>query len=389
MIRRHRDSWEVVVFAGRDPATGRDRRVSRTVPGTPTQKRPPKEARDLEARLRTEVGQGKHRTTPKVTVGELLDRWMFHAKPGLSPTTVHGYERTIRLYLKPRIGHVRLSRLSTSMLDDLYRSLSTSGGEPSKEHPKGAPLAPATVRQAHAVLRRALDRAVKWEWIDRNPAVHAEPPPLGRRRNTTPGTETLLAVLAAAEATDADLADLVVLACSGARRGEVCGLQWGDVDLEAGLATIRRSAVDIADTVIVKAPKTEGSERTIPLPGFVVERLKARRVRAAEEALACGVGLDPGAFVLSDDPAGVAPLHPNRASDRFRRLVRRLGIPIRLHDLRHATNTLALAAGCAPNDVADYHGHASTKMTLDVYGHAIPAGLQRVAESIDRALSGG
>lgn len=126
--------------------------------------------------------------------------------------------------------------------------------------------------------------------------------------------------------------------------------------------------------------------RSVPLPGFVAERLRARRARQAQVALACGVGLGVDAFVLSETPDGSVPLHPNVASDRFRVLTRRLGLQVRLHDLRHATVTLALAAGNAPNDVAAYHGHDSTRMTLDVYGHALPAGLVKIAADLDRLL---
>src|SRR6185295_2388547 len=103
----------------------------------------------------------------------------------------------------------------------------------------------------------------------------------------------------------------------------------------------------------------------------LLARLRARKTRAAETALAFGVQLTDG-YVFSEYPDGSTPLHPNLASGRFRNLAR--GTGVRLHDLRHAAVSNLLAAGVPVNDVAAHVGHASAKMTLDVYGHAIAGG---------------
>lgn len=99
-------------------------------------------------------------------------------------------------------------------------------------------------------------------------------------------------------------------------------------------------------------------------------------------ALACGVALEESAYVLSDDVDGAGPLHPNLFSDRFRRLVRRLKIECRLHDLRHWHVTQALGAALPVRDVAERVGHASATMTLDVYGHAIANADRKAAETV-------
>lgn len=380
MIRRRGENWQVTVYVGLDPVTGRERRISRTVPGTSDQKRPPKVARDLEARLLTEAGAGEHREA-RVTVQQLLELWLAQVGPDLSPTTLHGYRRYIDRLLVPRIGAVHLDKLTTASLDRLYRTLRDAGGQ------GGGPLSPATVRQAHAVLRRALVQAERWGWISRNPAALASPPKLQRHEIRPPSAADVDRILAAAYDESADLGLAVWLAAvTGARRGELCGIQWSDVDLDAGNVVIRRSVVEISHRLTVKDPKTH-QVRRIALDDATLRLLRERRDSQGATALACGDCLESDAYVLSEDPAGRMPLHPNLLSDRFRRLVRSLNIVCRLHDLRHWHVTEALGAGLPVRDVAERVGHASTRMTLDVYGHAIAESDRKAAEVVAARLT--
>ena len=380
MIRRRGENWQVTVYVGLDPVTGSERRISRTVPGTPGQKRAPKAARDLEARLLTEAGAGEHREA-RVTVQQLLELWLAQVGPDLSPTTLYGYRRYIDRLLVPRIGAMHLDKLTTASLDRLYRTLRDAGGE------GGGPLSPATVRQAHAVLRRALVQAERWGWITRNPAALASPPKLQRHEIRPPSAADVDRILVAAydESTDLGLA-VWLAAVTGARRGELCGIQLSDVDLDGGSLVIRRSVVEISHRLIVKDPKTH-QVRRIALDDATLLLLRERRASQGATALACGDCLERDAYVLSEDPAGRVPLHPNLLSDRFRRLVRSLNIVCRLHDLRHWHVTEALGAGLPVRDVAERVGHASTRMTLDVYGHAIAESDRKAAAVVAARLT--
>jgi len=382
MIRRHGNRWQVTVYAGVDPTTGRERRARGSVPALPSQRRPPKEARELEARLLLEVSAGEHREA-RMTVGELLDRWLEHAAPDLSPHTAHGYRRYIDRSIAPRLGHVRLDKLTTAMLDGLYRELRESGGR------GGRPLAPATVRQVHAVLRRALGQAERWGWIHRNPAVLATPPKIVRHEIRPPSPVDVARLLAEAEAEGVPTALAVRLAAlTGARRGEVCGLRWSDVDLDAGALVIRRAVVEIQRRISVKDTKTH-QVRRLALDDATLALLCARRRTQAKTALELGVPLGDEAYVCSEHPAGIEPLHPSLFSGRFRRVARRVGLPkTRLHDLRHWHVTQALGAGIPVRDVAERVGHASATMTLDVYGHAINHTDRRAAEAVAGILDG-
>lgn len=382
MIRRRKGAWEVVVFAGRDPITGKERRVSRSVPGSAGQNRPPKEARDLEARLRTEVAAGRHREA-HATVGEFLDRWIEHIRPDSSPYTIQGYEGIIARYLKPHIGNVALAKVTTSMLDGLYRSLRASGGK------NGRPLAPGTIRHTHAVVRQAFNQAERWEWVTRNPARLASPPKGYTSEVQPPDIATIGHIISSADASSIDFGDWIVVALVGIRRGEMAGLRWADLDLDAGTVKITRAVIQVHRTMSIKDPKTERARRGIALPGFVVARLRARRERVAETFAALELAFDESAYVFSETYDGATPLAPDTATQRFSRLMDRLGLPYRLHDLRHAAATITLAAGVPVRTVAASLGHAQPSMTLNVYGHATAAGYLEFAEALDRALGGG
>lgn len=376
-IRYRNGAYEVVVHVGRDPVTGKERRVSKSV-RIPRRKRTPDEVTQAYAQLVAEVAAGQH-GSPSVTVGDLLDRWLAHVRSDLSPTTLHSYQRKVELYLRPALGNVRLAKLTTARVDGLYRSLRATGGE------AGTGVSAQTIRHVHTILRRALHQAERWGWVARNVAEVAEPPTVRRDPVAAADVAQLGKLLKHAEAKSTDLGDLVALAiATGARRGELCGLRWSDLDVDA--VTIRRSIIDVGHKLAVKAPKS-GRARLVPIGPRIVARLHARHARMVKAALACGHALSHDAYILSDGVDGLEPLHPNLASHRFGRLAKDAKIPVRFHDLRHAAVTLALAGGAAVNDVAAHVGHSSAKTTLDVYGHAMPAGQRVVADILDAGLA--
>ncbi|MFL6184118.1 MAG: site-specific integrase, partial [Actinomycetes bacterium] len=172
-IRQRGNAWQVIVHAGRDPLTGKRRNLT----GTARTKR---EAQALRARLLTQVNEGRRPVTD-ATVAQLLERWLEMADLAWSTrVTYRGYiERTIL----PTLGQLPLRRLDTATLDRFYTTLRTRGGT------GGRPMAPATVRQVHAILRRALDQAARWGWIPANPAALASPSRLGSAEIRPPTPE--------------------------------------------------------------------------------------------------------------------------------------------------------------------------------------------------------
>ncbi len=194
----------------------------------------------------------------------------------------------------------------------------------------------------------------------------------------------MLAVVAERDPDLAEMAQLAVI--TGARRSELCGLQWGDLDLDTGVGRIVRSIADTPERE-VRAPKTKQSRRVVALDPATVDMLRSRKVRMSEIAMTCDRRLEPTAFVFSDEADGSRPLRPLLVSAHWRCLAKEAGVTCRFHDLRHFTATQLIAAGIAVTTVSQRLGHASAKMTVDVYGHPVRDADRHAAEVLAGLLA--
>jgi len=370
MRERRPGVWELVVQLPREHGQGRARQLSRTAHGTKRQ------AQRALAGLVGEVSAGKHASTT-TTLGELLARWLDHVDGQLSPTTIREYRRLVRTMLEPDLGKLPLRRLTAQRVDAYYAVLTRERG-----------LSPATIRHVHAVLRGALGQAVRWGWLPTNPAASASPPKLRRREIVPPAIADTRALLLAADDHDLDLGALLrVLVATGARRGEVCGLRWSDLDLRAGTAYICRSVASVGGGTVVQDTKTHAARR-IALDADTLEVIGRRRERAQALADVCHCELPDDAFVFTMRPDGSAPLHPDTVTKNFQRLCKGAGLSgVRLHDLRHMHATQLLAAGVPVRTVSGRLGHANAATTLNVYAHFLEASDRQAADVIADLLS--
>jgi integrase len=333
----------------RDPVTGNRGQLSVRFRGTK------REAEKELARLVADAADGRT-TGTQATFSFLLEKWWEQKQGRLSVSTAAEYRRIIDRQVGPALGKVKLSKLTVTQLDDLYLRLERSG------------LAPSTVRQVHAVVSGALKQAVKWRWIGYNPARDASLPAARRSRIRPPDPANIRALMAAAEAHSPEMGLFIRLAALlGARRGELCGLQWDDIDVVAGTVIIRRGVVEIASTIHVKDTKTH-AERVVSLDPATGELLRRHRAYVEARGAACGTALVTDAFVLSPAPDGSTPLRPNLATDVFRRIRHDVGLEAaRLHDLRHFVATQLIGAGHDIRTVSGRLGHAQTSTTLNTY----------------------
>jgi len=175
-------------------------------------------------------------------------------------------------------------------------------------------------------------------------------------------------------AADDTLKAAVTLAfVTGARRGELCALRWSDIDLDAGAVRIARSLVEDAEGQLVEKGTKTDRARLVSLDARAVALLK--RHLQSQEVRAGGTLSGSAAYVLSDDTQSTQPIRPNKLTDRFTKLRKQVDLPdVRFHDLRHANITQLIGAGINVRTVSERAGHASSRMTLDRYSHALPAG---------------
>lgn len=354
--------WEVVISLGRDPLTGRYPRRTRRVHG---------KRRDAENARADMLLEARQVVTSRrdMKVGDLLDRWLAHLDTiGRRPSTTYGYRNIIERTLRPALGPVRIDRLTTLDLDRLYAALKARG------------QAPATIRQAHAIIRAALHQAQRWGLVRDNVAELASPPPIGQRDLTPPSAEDVVALMAVAYDLDPVFGLAVHLAAAtGARRGEVCGVRWSDVDLDEGAVVIRRNISTVQGRPIIEGPTKTRSTRRVLLDEGTVAALKARRAEVAHHP--------DTAFVVSTVRHGVTPMRPDHVTKLWKRACETAKVDgVRFHDLRHAHATELLAQGTDIAVVARRLGHATSHTTHSVYAHALERGDRAAARIAGEVL---
>ena len=373
MRERTPGTWELVVSAGLDPATGRYRRVIRQV--KTTSKRAAKVAL---AELETAVANGRV-SFDDPTLADLLDRWLEHITGlGRSATTLYHYRQYVDREIVPVLGGIRLSKLSTLEIDALYTKLRKRG------------LAPATIRQIHAILRASLNQAERWGLVQRNVAKLASAPAQPQREQHPPSITDVRALMTAATTLDPLFGLFIrVMAATGARRAEVCGLRWSDVDFEAGTLDVSRSYT-VLPGMRGDSPTKSRSARTVLLDPDTVAALDCGWSAAEQASTMCGISSARrrSGYIFAMDPTGQRAWRPDSANARWARTRVAAGVSasIRLHDLRHFQATQLLDAGVPVPTVAARLGHADGTTTMKIYAHRTPRADQQAAHVVGKLL---
>lgn len=369
--REGRDIWRIQIENGRDES-GRRKRLSVTIHGTR------KEAEAERNRLLHELGCGEYVAPSALTVGEYLTQWLAHAKVNVAPQTYRRYRQITERDLVPDLGRIRLADLSPLQIQGfLARNLARKCKNRDRD------LSPRTVLHYHRLLRRALNQAVRWQLIARNPADLVDPPRVSPVEMHALDEHGLLALLGAVRGTRLSLPTLLA-GVTGLRRGELLALRWSDVDLDTGECRVVRSLQETPDGPGFKAPKTARGRRLVLLPQMAVSALKTHRANQNEERLRAGAGYSDGDLILAR--ANGTPWPPSQFSSEFARLVRKHGIGVRFHDLRHTHASQLLRHGVPVKVVSERLGHATTSITMDIYAHTLPGMQQAAVEKIDAML---
>jgi integrase len=406
----------------------------------------------------TDLRQGNYVTPDRITLGQfLIDEWLPARRNDLQDSTWYFYEQKIRLHILPHLGAIPLQELTTTDLNNLYWQLREGGRqEPtvSRHHPaatiermvelKAAGLsaeaiavqlraeghasaagltrhavagilrrhrttrrdtAPAdtalsarTVQMVHGLLVKALGDAMRWNRVYRNVAKAATAPTRAQTRNLASKTWTAEHLHAFWDF----LGDnryrypLVFAATSGARRGEVLGLRWSDVDLAKATAAICRQVVnDTHGNVVIKDLTKNYSNHTIHLDPATVELLRQwQALQRAEKPLLASAYQDHGlVFCLEDG----RPYHPERFSRAFLRKQHQYNATVgpdnqlprlTLHGLRHTWATLALSNNVPLKVVSERLNHSTTHITAEVYSHVTPPVARDAADLVGGIILG-
>lgn len=362
-IVRRGKSWRVSVYAGTD-GNGHERRLTATVRGTKS------DARDVEGTLRKKARRALG-VDPPGTFGELLDAWSEVARHEASTKT--RTDSYVEKHIRPAFGRHLVTKLTTAELDRFYLDLDRT-------------LAASTVRRIHGIVHAALEQAVTWDWIERNPASRARLPELPGGGPAPPDVDQVKRLLGAAAETDPALFVFMRLcAVTSMRKGEVCALRRSDVDLEHGV--IRRAAAigEAKGGPYLKATKT-GLRDRLSIDVDTIELL--RGYLATQDTDLAGFGpLDPDAFLFSNEADHTAPWRPDHVAKRFARVRDHAGVAgVQIRELRHFGATELVRAGFSARTVGNRLGHSKPTTTMTRYAGDTPADDRHAADFMGERL---
>lgn len=372
--KRSKDSWTIVVDLGLK-ANGKRNQKWKSIKGTK------KEAEALLARMLTELEDGVYIEPNKTTVTEYLTKWLASIDATLSAKTYERYEEIINKHFIPNIGHHKLNKLQPLHIETLYADMLRNG----RIDGKGG-LSKTTVEHHHRVLKKALSKAVKWQYLRRNPCDAVDPPKPEKKDIQTLTVEETQQFIGKAKSSTIYLPVLLAVT-TGIRLGEVCGLRWMDIDLDNKRLSIRQVMCESRRYgVIIKEPKTKNSKRSITLSKTTVEALRQYKAEVSKLRLQLGIGLKKEDLIFEKTPGD--RMTPTRVSSAYNWFIHKNKLKrVSFHALRHTHATHLLEGNIHPKIVSERLGHATIGITLDTYSHVLPNMQEEAANKIDELFN--
>jgi integrase len=379
MKQRSKNSWTIWVQAGKDLSTGRFRQRTLTVRRQRLENGKWETDRQLKTRAENELRRllvqredGVSIALPeKLTVSAWLDQWLVGIKPNVGERTYRSYETLLRHHVKPVVGSLLLRNLRPADVRSIYSQMAEKGN------------AGTTALHCHRVLRQALKQALREELVTRNVADLVTAPRATVKEIAPVSIEDLSRILVVADQAPPYGVMIRLTLWTGMRLGEVLGLRWQDLDLEAGQLRISQT---YGNDGKFRAPKTERSRRTLSIDPEIVTVLREHRRQQTEHYLETGLRGEHD--LVFADPLG-EPVPQYRVNYAWRSVCTKAGVPgVRFHDLRHSAATLALANGVDVAVVSRRLGHSTPSTTLNIYRHVMPSEDKAAAGIMSQVMGG-
>ena len=369
--------WEAQVAVGYNQGNGN--RIRKTITGS-TQK-------EVKAKMQeaaVAIANNDYFEPSTATLGEWIDNWLILYRSSIKYQTFKHYEAQCRTHIKPALGAIKLSELTTEQIQNFYHDLEKSGHAISKKNPKTketitykVPLSPKSIQNIHGVLSKCLNTAVKLKYLKYNPASLASTPKVDPPEISPLSNEQVKLFLELLE--QEELSDLFkVIIFTGLREAEAMGLTWDCVNFESRTIRINKQMQKRIrkDGGYTLAPVKKDKPRTLVITPYVLNALQHQK-QIQEEQINSSRG-NWRSFAYNGKKVALVftqglgdPIPPQKIYRHYKKMAKELGIAeSRVHDLRHTFAVLSLQNGGDYKTLQQNLGHASSAFTLDIYGHA-------------------
>jgi len=331
------------------------------------------EARAWLEATRDQIKGGLTHAAAQINLERFLQEWLNAYESSIRPKTFQQYAQIVNQYLSPGLGRIKLKDLRPDQIQWFY----------STEFKQGRSA--RTILLIHSVLHRALNQALGWGLIGRNPAQPVIRPKLQKTEMKTLTNFQAIDLLQSAKGSRLE-ALLWLALTTGLREGELLGLKWSDLDWTTSRLKIQRQLQRLRGKGLVfTEPKSSAGRRGVTLSSDIISRLRSHRVVQAYERLFAGDRWQEYDLIF---PSTIgSPLDPRNLYRQFKSALRSAALPdIRFHDLRHTAATLMLQQHTHPKVVQERLGHSDIALTLNTYSHVLPDIQEEAAETISRAL---
>ncbi|MCL4462726.1 MAG: site-specific integrase [Firmicutes bacterium] len=359
--------WKITVEAGKDPATGKRKRIIKRIEGRRM------DAQALMAQIVTELRQGTYIEQDNMSVEQWLNTWLHdYKKSSVRLTTWESYGMVIRLYLIPAVGALLLQDLRPDHLQKLYNEKQQNG------------FSARTIRYIHTIIHAALKQAVKNQLVFRNASEAVTLPKQEKsqvRAMTIDEQAKFLQVIQG----DRIAAAFIILLATGLRRGELLGLRWRNVDLTLGRISVEENLVRTnTKSLQYHPPKTKKSKGQMPLNKSAIDAFKEHRKAMLAEG---NCSPEKPVFCSLDG----TPYTPRRFSYKFEVLRDKAKISkdITVHSTRHTFATRLLEAGVSMKEAQELLRHENIATTADIYSHVSVEMKQAAVDKLDQHLQSG
>ena len=358
--RRDDGTWWARITIGKD-ANGKQKRKA-------FYGKTRKEVQEKLTAAINDINNNSYVEPSSMTVSQWMEVWLKdYKKNSVKPKTYLNLEGCYRLYVKPKLGGIKLKDLRNDMVQRLINSLNERG------------IAIDTVRKTRWMLHACVEQAVDNDLLIKNVVRKIKMPQMTKKKEIRVLSPEEQAKFIIGARTNYHGRIFILLLATGLRIGEALALTWEDISFENSMLRISKTHVEIRDPddkgsawhVEYNPPKTKAGNRTVPLLPDIVTMLQGIKVEQDAQKIALASGYDDNGLVFCNLVG--APLGASDVRRSLRTIGRRTDIlGLHPHCLRHTFATRGLENGIELRVMQELLGHASISMTANLYTHVLP-----------------